>query len=198
MQRVTLTVRDCLIECRDGKRHERLPERITVQAHHRISFANAPDPIPDAMLTGPLIAAQFRDTSEFAAGSYTGGEMPYPFVGRTDGTIDQCAEVGDGTQHAAAWNARALGVAWVGDFRHTYMTPEQRAACIPFSALWMAWGARMHGHTELPGSSTNPDKQCPGQRFLLLAMRHVALRHPYAQLSQGDAEWELLRLGVVF
>lgn len=195
---MTLTVRNCLLECRDGKRHERLPERITVQAHHRISFARIDDPIDDAMLTGPLIAEQFRDETKFAAGSYTGGEMPYTFVGRADGTIDQCLEVGDTGPHAAAWNARAIGIAWVGDFRRTYMTPEQQAACIAFSALWMAWGARMHGHTELPGASTNPDKQCPGKLFRLLAIRHIALRHPYAQLSQGDAEWELLRLGVVF
>ena len=211
-----LTVRNVIKECDDRQRRERALEGLTRQAHHRIRFAKDdgerhwPDvePIPDEELTGPLVAGRFADVRQVVVGGehwadrpgrWTGGQTPYTFLGRTDGVLDQCLEVGDVGPHAGRWNIKALGIAWAGDFRMEPPTSKQWTAAVEFAALWLAWGLDIYGHSpELPGGSKDPKKECPGRLFPTEILRQEARIHPKSKLALFDAEKALLELEVVF
>ncbi len=168
-----LKIRNLIDECKDGRRHDRPLSKINLVVVHRISRAEDRDealgvePIPDELLTGPLVAEWFRDVRPFRPGAYTGGETPYALVVRTDGTVDQCARLDDQTPHARCWNASGLGVAFAGDFRARHPTPQQVATAEELLGLLAAaFGAEVKGHTELPGAA-EPGKECPGEHFHL-------------------------------
>ena len=155
----------------------------TVVCLHRISRAadDCPElgvrPIPDAELTGPSVVRWFKDTREFRPGSYTGGKMPYALVVRVDGSVDQCRPLGIVTPHALGWSQNALGIAIVGDFRKEPPTEAQVHTCEQLCGVLMAfYGAALHGHDELPRSSLDEGKVCPGHLFPLAAVRAEALR----------------------
>lgn len=194
---------------------ERLPEQIKAKLIHRISFAadsggtHWPDvtPIPDEELTGPLVAQRFLDTRRVdpnskhwadRPGRYTCGRSPYPFLLRTNGEIDQTSEVGETTPHAAAWNVIATATAVAGDFRKHRPTPAQMDALIPFCALWISYGLDLYGHTEAPGASSTPGKECPGAMLPMDLLRTEAMAHPLSQLAEFEAEKRLIDLGVTF
>ena len=111
---------------------------------------------------------------EIAAGSYTGGNMPYHFVIRKTGVIDQCLTLGDNAPHARRWNASGLAVAVVGDFRVHEPTLAQREALKAFCGLWLLYGLEVVGHDELPGASKDKNKQCPGHKLEMNQLRHDA------------------------
>lgn len=208
-----ITINNCLASA--PRAPERLPERIKAKLIHRISFAaddggiywNDVTPIPDDELTGPLVAQKFLDTRRVdpsgkhwgdRPGRYTGGCSPYQFLERTSGVFDQLSEVGETTAHASVWNIKALGIAVVGDFRKHQPTPAQMDALIPFSALWISYGLDLYGHTEAPGASSDPGKECPGDMLSMELLRCEAMAHPWSQLSEFEAEKRLIDLGVTF
>ena len=213
---MTITVNNCITECNDGRRTERDLETLTSGMHHRISFARDDggeawgdvEPIPDAALTGPLVSERFHDTRRHRGdgerdyrdrpGVVTGGATPYQFVGRTDGTIDQCLEVADYGPHARRWSWFAMATAWVGDFRRHPPTRQQWAAAIEWAALWAAWGAAPVGHDEASGGSLHQSKQCPGAFWGMGALRLEVRGHPHSKLTIDEAELRLHDLGVVF
>jgi hypothetical protein len=209
-----MIIRNCIGLCQDPRRREIPPERYTVTAVHRISFANDrptdwfPDvePIPDDELTGPLMASRFLDTRQVGhfdhhwadrPGSYSGGETPYHLLVRTDGTIDQCLEIGDMGSHARRWNTSALGVAVVGDFRSHPPTAKQWDSLVDICALLLSWGCCVRGHDEMLGAG-NPDKRCPGRHLDMAQLRESVTESRLSRLGVWPAERRLVVLGVVF
>jgi hypothetical protein len=141
--------------CDDGKTRDRDLTKVDKVVVHQIGESLGK--------TGAQIAASFRDTSKFAAGSYTGGEMPYSFVIRTNGIIDQCLRLTDTGPHAKRWNSSSVSIALIGDFNKHEPTNEQVCSLIELCVPLYAYGMSIHGHTELPGSSSDPAKRCPGK-----------------------------------
>ena len=180
-----LLIRNRIAECNDGKHRSRNFENVDRLIVHRIGASLGAD--------GPTIAAAFRDQSRFAAGSYTGGEMPYHFVIRENGTVDQCLTLGDNAPHARRFNVSGLAVGVIGDFRRHAPTPEQWQALREFCGLWLLYGLDVYGHDELPGGSKNPAKQCPG-RFLDLP----TLRIEASSFADNEAQALLQMSGICF
>ena len=163
-------------ECNDGKDRPREISRIEKVVVHKIG--------PALGETGAAIARSFRDTSKFAAGSYTGGQMPYTFIIRTDGTIDQCLQLTDIGPHAKRWNTSSVSIALIGDFTKHEPTNAQFCSLIELCVPLYSYGMTIHGHTELPGSSGDPSKQCPGAYLDLNLLRtEVHYRHLTATLD---------------
>lgn len=170
---------------------------------HRITFAPR---IPRSALTGQHLHDEFADTREFAAGSYTGGHVPYQFLVRTDGTIDQLLEVGNWGPHARRWSNKAIAIASAGDFRTEKPTAPQWLAARELAALFRAWIGRrgqgglptVIGHTEAPGATGQAGKECPGDLWNMLAFRTSVEEHELSKLDPVDAQQELLNRGVVF
>ena len=158
-----LYVTNKICECDDGKPRSRKFETVDKLIVHRIGESLGS--------TGAQIAEAFRDTSRWAAGSYTGGQMPYHFVIRECGTVDQCLTLGDHAPHARRWNASGLAVAVIGDFRSIAPTPEQWDALKSFCGLWTLYGLKVYGHDELPGGSKDPSKACPGKMLNMNSLR---------------------------
>jgi N-acetyl-anhydromuramyl-L-alanine amidase AmpD len=120
------------------------------------------------------ICGRFISDPEVA--KYTGGELAYTFIIEEDGTIKQCLPIDDVGQHAKRWNATALGVAVVGDFRYEEPTPQQHTALVDLLvALAQAWALdpmeAVKGHSELPGGSSTPEKRCPGPLLDMHSLR---------------------------
>ena len=143
-----------ITECDDGKPRMREISKIDKVVVHKVG-----DSLGE---TGPEISRSFKDTSKYAAGSYTGGQMPYTFIIRKDGT----------SPHAKRWNSSSVSVACIGDFTKHAPTNEQECALIDLLTALAGYGLTIHGHTELPGSSSDPKKQCPGPHLDLNAMRN--------------------------
>ena len=173
-------INNIITRCDDGKPRSRKFETVDKLIIHRIGESLG--------TTGEEIAEAFRDTSKWAAGSYTGGEMPYHFIIRKDGTIDQCLTLGDHAPHARRWNASGLAVALIGDFRKHAPTPEQWDALKRFCGLWVLYGLKLYGHTELPGGSKDPSKSCPGNMLDMDELRREAEAHA-AELARTAVEW---------
>jgi len=87
-----MVIFDRINECDDGKPRERELVKLKKVVVHKIG--------KELGSTGVEIARAFRDTSKYAAGSYTGGQMPYTFIIRVDGSIDQCLTLKDTGPHA--------------------------------------------------------------------------------------------------
>lgn len=193
-----------------------IPEDIDRAAWHRITFSKDDGgggywgdvaPIPDDDLNGSVLVERFTDERRVSRakrdwrdrpGSYTGGRGPYPLLIRTDGVIDQTAELFEVTPHARAWSWRAIGVAVVGDFRNHKPTEAQWNTSVRLAALLIAWGTNQSGHTELPGASSDPSKECPGKLFPMGLLREQAQAHPLAALLPWEAEQLLLASGILF
>ena len=104
----SIRITDRIAECDDGKRRPRhgAPTGITI---HRIGLSLVHDMIG--------LAAAFRDTSPYAAGAYTGGELPYSLLVLPSGDIEQGLALDDVGPHARKWSSPTIGVALLGDFR---------------------------------------------------------------------------------
>lgn len=194
-----------------GHRYRDRPlEDVVVHAIHRISFAKDPGvgyfddvrPCPDDDLMAIELALRFFDrrkapdgAPEWAhrPGHSLGGRIPYHFLLRADGVVDQLCEVGDMTPHAGTWNQHSVATAIVGDPRHRPLTPRQWETLGEWVPLWTAWGAMPRGHDELAGGSEDPSKVCPGPLAELAALRALSCK-----LTLTQAEKKLRDLGVVF
>ena len=210
-----LSVRNLI---RPGNRREVLPEQKTCVAWHRISFAQDnptddwPDVIsvPDEDCDGLVVTAKFADTRrrEYVergatkwygrSGAYTGGAIPYALLVKTDGGVDQLAEINDVTAHAGRWNYPSVGVAVVGDFRAIPPGIAQWKTCVTLAALFAGYGLANRGHDELPGGSRDPGKKCPGVHFGIITLRTAAAMHEVAGLDEYNAEAVMRECGIVF
>ena len=196
---MALLIENKIKECDDGKRRERSLAKISHLVLHRISFAqDRIEPIPDLLLTGVDVARKFKETKEYRAGSYTGGELPYAFFVCYDGTIEQLLEVGDIGPAQKKWNVASIAVAVAGDFRSSVPTIAQWESLIDFCALWQSWMLKIAGHTDLPGASGDPSKECPGSMFDLIALQEDIDFNYYSRYTVEEAELLLTREGIVF
>lgn len=172
----SMVIFDKIAECDDGKPRARELVKLQKLVIHKIG--------KELGGTGPEIAAAFRDTSKYAAGSYTGGQHPYTFIIRVDGSIDQCLGIKDTGPHAKRWNSQSVSVALIGDFTKHPPTDDQWLSLIELCIEFASYGLTIHGHTELPGSSSDPKKACPGPLLDLDLLRsEVAFRVEERRLS---------------
>jgi len=170
-------------ECDDGKPKPRTIERIEKFVVHRIG-----DSLGE---TAEEIAAAFRDTSKYAAGSYTGAQQPYTWIIRKDGTIEQALAMTDTGPHAKRWNSSSVSVALIGDFTKHEPTEAQWDSLVNLSVAMLRMGFTIHGHTELPGSSSDLKKQCPGHLCDMNKLRKEAT----SKLHESALE-QLLEMGI--
>lgn len=155
---------DVIEQCADGKVAVKDLEGIDTVAIHRIGKSLGEDAI--------TICRRFIDDPEVA--KFTGGEVPYTFIIGETGTLWQCLPVSEIGAHARRWNAQALGVGCIGDFRRHDMPPAQLQQLVKLcAALQYAFpkGLVIKGHDELPGGSSNPKKRCPGDRLKMDEVR---------------------------
>ncbi len=115
----------------------------------------------------------FRDTNKLAAGFNTGGRMPYHFVIGEDGTTEQCIPLDRTGAHAMKWNSKSIGIACIGDFRLHEMPDAQKRALIDLCSMLrlLIAGVQIIGHTDLPESTTDPLKICPGKKLDMPTVR---------------------------
>ena len=168
---MTLNFVNVIDQCDDGKPVERDLEGIDTIAVHRIGKSLGEDAV--------TICRRFIDDPKVA--KYTGGEVPYTFIISDEGTIWQCLPVSEIGAHARRWNAQALGVACIGDFRKHEMPPVQHKKLIKLcAALQFGFPNELvvKGHDELPGGSSDPDKRCPGDKLDMNEVRRLITLYP--------------------
>lgn len=146
------------------------------------------------------IAAAFRDTAPFAAGSYTGGQFPYTFIVPRDGELNQALALEDVGVHAARFNHPSISIACLGDFRKHAPTQDQWSNCVGMCVILARLIGKDHhcifGHDELKGSSKDPHKSCPGRYFDMTKFRRD-VQETIAKLEPDfDPEAKLRELGV--
>lgn len=156
-------------------------------------------------LTGQEVIASFSNTStKFSAGSYTGGRVPYTFLVRPDGQVDQMLALYDIGPHALRWSSRAIGLACSGDFRKHRPTAEQWLAASQIATairMWIGPTCWIEGHTDLPDATKDKTKECPGKLWDMHAFRgevhQVAEQDSESLLSvmtRAQLSWEVEKL----
>lgn len=120
-----------------------------------------------------VIARAFRNTTPDGAGYGTGGRMPYHFLVFPDGRVAQCLPLDRAGAHAMKWNSKSIGIACLGDFRLHPMPSVQESSLIDLCSMLrlLVAGVQMIGHTDLPESSTDVLKVCPGKEINLSLLR---------------------------
>lgn len=162
-----MKVNNVIALCTDGKQHNRNLAAINKIIIHRIE--------PELGSTAIELAKSFKNTTKYAAGYYTGGEMPYTFVVREDGQVDQALSISDWGPHARKYNVEGLGVAIIGNLDKKECHAIQWVNTIELckQLTWWLGEAKpvIYGHTELEGASSDPSKKCPGKFFDMNAFR---------------------------
>lgn len=132
---------------------------------------------------------------EVSSGSKTGkGKMPYHFVIKRDGTIEQALRLNVRGPHAQSWNGRSVAVVLIGDFTKETPPTEQLEALEWLSrylALALSPELRVYRHDELAGAA-GPGHICPGPKLDLSRVKQVML----AQVH-NEAMETLLREGLI-
>jgi hypothetical protein len=217
-------VRDCTIFARDKRKRETPLADFKRFIVHRIDFSKDDGgggywpgvaPIPREELNGPLAAQRFMDERKVPSsdrktggndwrdrpGAYTGGEVPYTFLGLANGRVDQMLEVTEYGPHARRWSWGGVSYACAGDFTVDKPEPKQWASAVEIASIFVSWLHRpvhdcVFGHTELPESSADPMKRCPGHEWDMDKFRWEIEANPLAQLSREDANSALLLRGI--
>ena len=105
----------------------------------------------------------------------TGGSMPYPLLIDRDGQVTQMVPLAYVTPHAKSHNPSTVGVACIGDFRTTPLSPAQRQAlkmvCAQLLAVFDLETDTLRGHDELTEASSDPNKECPGHCLSMDGLR---------------------------
>lgn len=141
----------------------------------------------------------FRDTRRYEPGSYTLGKFPYHALVLSDGRVQQCLPFSYIAPAALKrLNSDGIHVALLGDFRKTPVPLLQYDALAELCRLIQVafnWGLEMRGHTDTVGSSSDPNKECPGQYLDVSALVKGLDAGKVAALS---TEGFLLTQGLVF
>jgi len=100
-------------------------------------------------------------------GKYVGYKMPYTFVlNPHNRVVYQSNYITAVTPHAKSQNKTGIGIAILQDLRNEALTPEAYVTLVKFCAyLRQTTGLDLTvaGHTDLPGATDDPDKECPGK-----------------------------------
>lgn len=165
----SLAVRNVIAECDLGKPHRERTGCIDyiVIHQHGSRLSKWPTPIDDAV----SLARAHAEHPELAGVT---GRMPYHFVVRADGIVEQAVGCRMNTPHARRWNNTSVAVAVLGDFNVESPTSMQWQASIELATSLCSYFAlaRVVGHHgrepfTLPGSSSDKTKVCPGEAFPL-------------------------------
>lgn len=137
---------------------------------------------PSAAHVGEVIHRFYLEGCECAADiaafertlEVLGHRMAYQLVVWPDGRIEQSLCLDALGWHAKGWSRTHLGVAVFGDFRRHEPTHAQRE-----SLVWLLAGLsrvkgsiNFAGHDQMPGSSSDPDKICPGKYLDIGDLHH--------------------------
>lgn len=188
-----MLVENHIAACRDRRRVELRPEQRKGWCTHRILLPGCPD--------AQSIAAAFKDRRQFAAGSYTGGEMPYSIIVTADGRVQQALELCEFGPHALdRWSKRYVGVAAVGDFRKHSPAPMQWEALARVCALLALWtgDAEGIGHTAIRYDWDG--KVCPGRFLSMTTLRAAVAEHlpqGWRKMPALEREQRVLGAGLV-
>jgi N-acetyl-anhydromuramyl-L-alanine amidase AmpD len=144
---------DRTTECYQGGAKPLLSPTLLVV--HRISLAAIE--VPDELLDGPTLARKFR--THFELRPVTGGLVPYHFLVRWDGLVEQLLPLEVCGAHAKEANAKSWAVAVVG----TTAANEAQQAGLLRVCRWLLGKRPLEivGHTDIEGASSDPDKRCP-------------------------------------
>jgi N-acetyl-anhydromuramyl-L-alanine amidase AmpD len=155
---------------------------------HRCSLAAVG--IDDSLLDAETLAAAFGSHDELRP--VTGGRPPYHFLVRLHGAVEQVLPIRVRGSHAGRHNASSIGVAVVGDTRRRPMTAGQArglvgvlAALVPYAPV-----ARIVGHTQLDGATSDPGKVCPGEHIQVPSIAAAVVR----ALPEGWRAWSRERV----
>jgi hypothetical protein len=149
--------------------------------------------------TARQMIKQFDDGRKYQPGYYTGRKTPYHFFIRKTGIIEQCLPLTFIGPASKKLNKPGIQIALAGDFTKDPPTPNQAIAvanlCI---MLEDAFRGRLEvlGHTEQSGTSSDPEKNCPGHHLNLQGLRReIALK--CKQVLFIKPEWILKEEGVI-
>lgn len=116
-----------------------------------------------------------------SAGSWTGGKVPYhslyvPGARELKVFLPHWAK----SPHARSWNAAGYGLAIYQDFRASVPSEKTWLDLLQIvdtlTGLWDIPVEAVAGHTEHPGASADPHKDCPGRFFDLERFRFDLVR----------------------
>jgi len=141
------------------------------------------------------IAKKFREDPEYYKWTRS-KKMPYTFIIRTDGQVEQALRLTIRSPHAKMYSTERVSVGVVGDFRKTKPTRQQEESIQWLGRLLaQAFLPSLYvaGHTDLPGASNDPNKQCPGDQFGIADLRGRMLK-----TMQREARFALEKAGVIF
>ena len=98
---------------------------------------------------------------------YWGGLVAYSYLVDRRGWVFCLADNHIVTPHAWHQNCHAIGVGFIGDFRQEELALFQFAGGVHLMTWLLARypAATIGGHTDTPGATKNPNKECPGARF---------------------------------
>jgi hypothetical protein len=173
---------DAIAECDDGITTERNRSKIKRIVVHRVG---------KDMKYGINLGDTAWEISDHFTGKNdqypevkkaTGGENAYTLMiggdcgdSQWDGVAWQILHPDDVGHHARRWwNVTALGIACIGDFRIKAVSPKQYEALVAVCAELcpllgidpLGYDDRkvpyLAGHDQLPGGSSDPNKECPG------------------------------------
>lgn len=111
----------------------------------------------------------FLDTKKYAPGYYTGGKVPYHklYKPKHGVMLDVLPLMLNGV-HARIYNDESVGVAVLGYWKKDTFTKYDDLAhyLMSIAVTVMEYTGdfpTLHGHTELPGGSSDKNKVCPGR-----------------------------------
>lgn len=106
----------------------------------------------------------------------TGRKMPYHYVVSRDGLVTECVPWWLTSPHAKAWNPKSIGVAILQDLRHEEITQAAWRSLIEL-CCWLRAAVdsdlEIEGHTDLPNSTSDANKVCPGDGANLSWLREI-------------------------
>jgi hypothetical protein len=145
---------DAVREWDDADRPQRRQDHQQRLVVHRCSLGPEAADIARAYCTDPSLAAVSRR------------QMPYTFVIRRCGMMEQALRALDVTPHGVAFGFPGIGVALIGDFRTEAPTSLQwhslLVLCHVFSG-WLKGAESIMGHDGFPVSREEHVVDCPGQ-----------------------------------
>ncbi len=224
-----LAIRNIIAQVDDGIRRDRDISLITRVIVHKIDFSKddggggywrGVKPIARENLDGYGVAARFKDARKVPdkdrrtaagvtfdwrdrPGAFTGGQNPYTFLIRTDGTIEQMLAISDYGPHARRWSWTGIGIAMAGDFERDMPTRHQSDSLLGLTTGLVSWiglapSKCVVGHTELEGAYSDPNKRCPGVNLSMDGLRwelEGVVKLPTSKQAEALA---LERMGITF
>lgn len=168
---MTLQIENWIAPSLDGvsvlNKYHRDPAIVRVQVIHRLDIGKL---LPErgAEAAPDEVAAWFGAHPE----AHTACMMPYHFLVRRDGRVQQCLPVSIIGNAARKLNRNGVQIAVDGDFRYKPPSPAQALALTELCTILYQLGmTTITGHTEQVGCSLDAKKECPGAHLVIDGLR---------------------------